>query len=303
MDSRSSEILHEFPPFFKVYKDGRIEKLWSLHFAPPSDDPETGVRSKDVVILPECGVSARIFIPKINGPDQKFPILLHIHGGGFCAGSPFEIICQNFLNSLTAEANIIVVSVDYRLAPEHHLPIAYDDSWDALQWIASHSTRSGPDPWLNEHGNFGRVFVAGESAGANIAHNVVIRAGVNPPPGLDIIGLILLSPFFGGAETDNMYKFLCPSSSGSGDDPKLNPAVDPNLPGLGCRKVFVCVAEKDGLRGRGWEYHETVKKSGWGGCIEIEEAEGEDHCFHMFNPSSSKLGPLLKKLSSFINHD
>ena len=126
-----------------------------------------GVQTKDVVVLPELGVSARLFIPKINGPDQKFPLVVHYHGGGFCLGSPFMKPFHNFLVSLASEANVVVISVDYRRAPEHALPVAHEDSWAAMQWISAHSNGQGPEPWLNQYANFRRIFMAGESAGVD----------------------------------------------------------------------------------------------------------------------------------------
>lgn len=50
---------------------------------------------------------------------------------------------NNTLNKLVAEANVVAVSVDYRLVPEHPLPAAYEDSWTALQWVASHASEDG----------------------------------------------------------------------------------------------------------------------------------------------------------------
>ncbi|RLN12591.1 putative carboxylesterase 7 [Panicum miliaceum] len=69
-----------------------------------------------------------------------------------------------------AAAGAVAVSVNYRLAPEHPLPAAYDDAWAALQWTVS-SCLSGPEPWLADHGDAKRIFLAGDSAGGNIAHN------------------------------------------------------------------------------------------------------------------------------------
>jgi len=295
----TNDIIHDFPPFFKAYNDGRIERYMSHDHVPAGLDPHTRIQSKDVVISPETGLSARIFIPKINGSDhQKLPLLVHYHGGGFCVGSPFDTVSHKFLTSLISQANIIVVSVDYRLAPEHPLPIAYDDSWAALQWIASHSNKQGPEPWLTQNVDFGRVFLAGESAGANIAHHVAVRAGL---AGLKIVGVLMVHPFFGGKERDEMYKFLCPTSTGCDDDPKLNPEVDPNLSSMGCDKVLVCVAEKDWLKDRGVAYYGTLGKSGWGGTVEILETKGEDHCFHLFNTEGENAAALMKKLVDFIN--
>ncbi|KAK9942171.1 hypothetical protein M0R45_007852 [Rubus argutus] len=129
MDSNNNEIIHEFPPFFKVYKDGTIERYMTGHdHVPAGLDPTNRSPNKDVVVSPETGVKARIFIPKINGGGQKLPLLVHYHGGGFCLGSAFGEKFGNFLSSLVLKAKVIAVSVEYRLAPEHPLPIAYHDS-------------------------------------------------------------------------------------------------------------------------------------------------------------------------------
>ncbi|KAK9988329.1 hypothetical protein SO802_028568 [Lithocarpus litseifolius] len=195
MDSSNNETTHEFPPYFKVYKDGRIERYPDRFgnggqdlVVPTGLDSKTGVQIKDVVVSPESSVSARLFIPKINGPDQKFPLVVHYHGGGFCTGSPFMKIFHNFLVSLASEANVFVISVDYRQAPDHALPVAHEDSWAAMQWISAHSNGQGPEPWLNQYADFGRVFLAGESAGANIAHYVAVQAGATGLAGHNVIG-------------------------------------------------------------------------------------------------------------------
>ena len=57
-----------------------------------------------------------------------------------------------------AEANVVVVSVEYRRAPKHPIPIAYDDSWAALKWVTSHTDGKGPDEWLKNHADLESVF-------------------------------------------------------------------------------------------------------------------------------------------------
>ncbi|KAF8405069.1 hypothetical protein HHK36_009966 [Tetracentron sinense] len=301
-----SEVAHDFSPFFQVYKDGRVERFFGTEFVPPSLDPRTGVSSKDVIIAPETGVSARIYIPKIiNNPIGKLPLLVYFHGGAFCLGSAFSPTYHSYLNSLVAEANVVAVSVEYRLAPEHLLPIAYHDSWASFEWVASHSKGEGSEAWLKDHADFSRVFFAGDSAGANIAHNMAMRAGAAELDGLKLLGVVLVHPYFlgeGEERVDKLWHFLCPSTTGC-DDPRINPAAGPSLSGLGCTRVLVCVAEKDRLRERGVFYYETLGKSGWEGEMEIMETDGEDHVFHLFNPTCQKAVEMTKKMASFMNRD
>ncbi|KAK3420724.1 hypothetical protein EUGRSUZ_J02635, partial [Eucalyptus grandis] len=189
-----------------------------------------------------------------------------------------------------------------RLAPEYPLPIVYEDSFEALKWIAGHSDGSGPEPRLNRYADLGRVFIQGESAGANISQYVAVRAGAAGLTGVRIKGVLIVHPFFGGTEMDEMYKFMCPTSSRLDDDPRLNPAVDPDLPKMACEKVLVCVAEKDSLRNTGVKYYETLCGSEWEGKVELEEAKDEGHCFHAFS-KNERAEQLIKKMVDFITKD
>jgi acetyl esterase/lipase len=78
---------------------------------------------------------------------------------------------HSYLNDLVARSGAIGMSVYYRLAPEHKLPAAYDDAWAALRWAVT----LGEDPWLLEHADLSRVFLAGCNADANIAHDTAVR--------------------------------------------------------------------------------------------------------------------------------
>jgi len=305
MDSSTNEIAFDYLPYFRVYKDGRVERLGRFAVpdpAPTGIDPKTQVQTKDVVVSSESGVSARLFLPKISDPDHKFPLVVYYHGGAFCQGSPFDKAYHNFLLLLAAEANAFVISVDYRLVPEHPLPTAHQDSWAALQWIATHSNGQGPDPWLNEYADFGRVFLGGESAGGNISHYLAVQAGTTELVGPNIVGLLILHPFFGGKEVDKLYTYLCPTSTWF-SDPILYPELDPNFPRMAGAKVLVCVAEHDWLRERGVAYSEALRKSGWGGAVSVYESEGEDHAFFVLTPTSHMVGPLIKVMADFINQD
>ena len=108
------------------------------------------------------------------------------------------------MNKVAAEAKVICVSVEYRRAPEHRLPVAYDDCIGVLEWL-DHQAMAPPegvsvDPWLASHAAFSKVFLTGDSAGANIVHQVGIRASGRIWDGLCLQGAILVHPFFGGEE-------------------------------------------------------------------------------------------------------
>lgn len=257
MDHQSDEIAHDFSPFLVVYKDGRFDRLVGTDFVPPSPapSPKAGpVSSKDVQILPELGLSARLYLPKLTESDSdpspnknKLPILVYYHGGGFCVATPFCTPYHSFLTSLVSEARVVAVSVHYRRAPENPLPTAYEDSWAALKWVASHASTGGPDPWLAHYGDFSRIVLAGDSAGANITHNLLMRPQVGHL-GVKIYGGILIHPYFCGPDPigneisdpvmkavgDGMWRYACPSTSGL-DDPRINPTGvgAPSLSGLG----------------------------------------------------------------------
>lgn len=276
------EIVAEIPTYIRVFSDGTVERPRETPFVPPSiDDPQTGVSSKDIVISQNPLVSARIYLPKLTTINQV-PILVFFHGGGFFFESAFSQLYHHHFNTFVSQTNCIVVSVEYRLAPEHPLPACYLDCWEALKWVASHSSENSPinaEQWLISHGNFQRVFIGGDSAGGNIVHNIAMRAGTEPLPcGVKLLGAIFAHPYFcssypigsepvTGHEQSLPYvvwDFVYPSVPGGIDNPMVNPVAPgaPSLAELGCSKIIVCVASEDKLRDRGVWYYEAVKKSG-----------------------------------------
>ena len=83
-------------------------------------------------------LAARLYAPS----DAALPVLLYFHGGGFTIGSiaSHDVLCRE----LSRLSGCAVVSLDYRLAPEHRFPTAVHDAWDATQWLAAHGRRTGP---------------------------------------------------------------------------------------------------------------------------------------------------------------
>ncbi|GER56658.1 alpha/beta-Hydrolases superfamily protein [Striga asiatica] len=142
MDSTPIVLAHDFPPFFRIHSTGRVERYHRHDFVPPSHEPLTGVASKDVPISPENGATARIYLPTAD-PDRKLPLLVYIHGGGFCIESAFSSMYHRYVNAFASRSRSVVVSVEYRLALEHPIPACYEDAHAVVEWIGSHS---GPEP-------------------------------------------------------------------------------------------------------------------------------------------------------------
>ncbi|XP_071726186.1 probable carboxylesterase 12 [Rutidosis leptorrhynchoides] len=316
--STSPDFPVHFHGWLRIDKDGRCERFTGNQIEPPGTDLSTGVQSKDVVISLKSNVFVRVYIPKNTvHTNYKLPTLIYYHGGGFLVESAASIVYHRMLSLITAECHVVAVSVNYRLAPEHLIPIPYEDSWEAIRWVATHGNGNGPESWLNDHADLQNVFFAGDSAGANIAHNMGIRVGMDPVNDIKLKGVILIHPFLGGNDPigregqdekhrqhkefmDAMWKLANPSGVVS-DDPLFNPGLDPRISSFGCCKILVCVGEKDKLRSRGLNYKKVMERSGWKGKIEVMESEREGHVFFLSNASSATACILRTRICTFIN--
>jgi len=133
--------------------------------------PDPVARVEDCTIPGPAGaIPVRIYTPEGDGP---FPVLVFFHGGGWviCTLDTHDGLCRALANG----AGCVVVSVDYRLAPEHRFPAATEDCFAATQWVAAHAGDLRADP--------ARVAVGGDSAGGNLTAVVtqVARAHGGPP--------------------------------------------------------------------------------------------------------------------------
>lgn len=181
-----------------VHSDGSIVRLPKPSFSVPVHD-DGSVVWKDVVFDPVHDLSLRLY--KLALPvSTKLPIFYYIHGGGFCIGSRTWPNCQNYCFKLASELQAVIISPDYRLAPENRLPAAIEDGYMAVKWLQAQAVANEPDTWLTEVADFGKVFISGDSAGGNIAHNLAVRlkAGSLELAPVRVKGYILLAPFFGG---------------------------------------------------------------------------------------------------------
>lgn len=112
---------------------------------------------------PAGPVPISIYTPAGAGP---FPVALYIHGGGWVVAD--RKVYDSSARALTNAAGAIIVSTDYRLAPENKFPAAHDDTFAAYQWVRANAAQFNGDP--------ARIAVVGESAGGNLAASIVIRA-------------------------------------------------------------------------------------------------------------------------------
>lgn len=299
-------LIAEAPGFIKVFSNGTVQR-----FTPETADPSshhsdnTTYKSKDVTIDPSKPITARIFLPH-SPPPQQSPVLIYFHGGGFCIGSTTWLGYHTFLGHLSATAKIIVLSVDYRLAPENKLPIAYDDCYCALEWLTSNSN---PEPWL-QNADLSRVFLCGDSAGGNIAHHVAVKAIKKDV--VRVKGVLPIHPYFGSEARTEL--------EGSADEVAMNDVFwklslpegcDRDFYGCNVEKggsecewgrfpaVVVFVAGLDLLKERGVMYAELLKKKGVKN-VRLVEAEGEAHVFHAWNPHSEASYLLQKQIACFI---
>ncbi|KAL5641676.1 hypothetical protein ACGC1H_001973 [Rhizoctonia solani] len=139
---------------------------------------------QDLTIPGTPPVNIRAFTPPGERPVDGWPVLIFFHGGGWMLG---DIDAENSFCARTClTAKCMVVSVDYRLAPEHVFPAAVDDSWTAVEWIYEHGAAElGIDP--------SKIAVGGSSAGGNLSAVMTQRAVQRSPP-IPIMYQVLIVP-------------------------------------------------------------------------------------------------------------
>jgi acetyl esterase len=128
--------------------------------------PEIGAVKNVTAEGPHGPIPLRVYRPAGVADATPLPAYVYFHGGGWVIGdlNTHDVICRQ----LTAASGTSVVSVDYRMAPEHKFPAAADDSWAATKWVVAHAAELGLDA--------SRLAVGGDSAGGNLAAVVALMA-------------------------------------------------------------------------------------------------------------------------------
>ncbi|KAI5563933.1 hypothetical protein BDE02_14G025400 [Populus trichocarpa] len=99
MESSKQEVVFELPVRLRVHKDCHVERPRPEDFIPPSTDPITGVSSKNIVVVAESKITARLFLPKITDPNEKLAVLVYFHRGAFVesSGAPYPSCILRFM--------------------------------------------------------------------------------------------------------------------------------------------------------------------------------------------------------------
>ena len=231
---------------------------------------------------PGCDIPIRIYTPRELKSGEKLPVLLWFHGGGFVIGSidTHDSACRMLAN----KADCLVVSVDYRLAPEHKFPAGVEDCQAAMKWMALHAVEFGGDASC--------MAVGGDSAGGNLAAVMAILARDAAHPKL-VFQLLIYPCIAPEPETGSHYKFkegyiLTRKSitwfykqylrSGKDvNDFRFAPLMHDDLSAL--PPALIIVAGYDPLRDEGIDYAKKLIEAG--NRVRLSNYEGMVHGFYL----------------------
>ncbi|MDB5652551.1 MAG: putative lipase/esterase [Tardiphaga sp.] len=250
---------------------------------------------------PAGAIPVRIYTPpRLRHQDGMSPGLVFFHGGGWviCDLDSLDVVCR----TLAAEAEMVVISVDYRLAPEHKFPAAIDDALAATRWIADNAVQLNLDAT--------RLCVGGDSAGGNLAAIVAIDARANGPK---LAGQLLIypatdfrmdHPSHREPETDcllthNVMRWFADhylSGPGDIDNWRASPARIDNLRGL--PPAYVLTAGADPLRDEGNEYAQRLADAGV--TVATKTFPGQFHGFVTMGKILPKANEALQGISIWL---
>jgi acetyl esterase len=244
--------------------------------------PEAPVPTGDRRIPGPAGeIPVRIYRPESAAP---LPVVVYFHGGGWVIG---DIASHDTIfHRLAGEVPVVVVNVEYRLAPEHRFPAAIEDSDAAVRWVSEHAPEFGGDP--------ARLAVAGDSAGGTLATVAArhARDAGGPPiafqlllyPATDLTCSLPSHVENGNGyllDTDTMWWFIDHYLVDTDRrDPDASPLFAPDLAGL--PPALVVTAGFDPLRDEGEAYAERMEHAGV--PVTISRNEGMFHGFYGLDP-------------------
>ncbi|MBR0692963.1 alpha/beta hydrolase [Bradyrhizobium lablabi] len=265
-------------------------------------EPPALQSSKPLAIpAPHGSIPARVYTPKaLRKTAGVAPCLVFFHGGGWVIGDldTHEVVCQK----LAHEGELIVISVDYRLAPEHRYPAAVDDAVTATRWIAANASELGIDA--------SRLIVGGDSAGGNLAAVVALIARDGGGPKL--AGQLLIYPATDFSRkhpshrepetsillTHSVIGWFCDHYLGGADstDWRASPARAANFAGL--PPAYVLTAGADPLRDEGDEYAKFLNDAGV--SVTYRHFAGQFHGFFTMGKLLSQANVAVTEISGWL---
>jgi len=268
------------PPYREqTLEEARAGYQVMVNLMDPEEEPIH--RSQDRSIPGPAGeIPVRVYWPREAGSGETLGVFIYLHGGGFVIGSldSYDSLCRVLANM----AECMVVSVDYRLGPEHKFPAAVDDGLEAYQWVSDHAHELD--------GDNRRMAIAGDSAGGNVT--AVTAIGIRDEGDIPPLLQVLIYPVAGGApETPSHYEFAegllltranilwfydqYLDQPEDAADPRFAPLLAEDLSGLA--PALVIVAGYDPLRDEGIAYAERLHAAGV--KVELANYEGMVHGF------------------------
>lgn len=234
------------------------------------DIPRTEVAKQveRVIPGPDGDVPIRLYWPAKPQDGASLPILVFIHGGGFVFGSldSHENVCRFYC----ARAGVIVLSVDYRLCPEHKFPAGVDDCYAALCWVAEHAKEIGGDRERlavigdSAGGNFSAVVcqMARDRGGPSIAYQVLVYPSVDFSVEADYESRRQFGngDYFLGQRDIDWIREIYLENEADAVDPKVSPILAEDMSGL--PEALVITAGFDPLAGEGRAYAERLQSAG-----------------------------------------
>lgn len=251
------------------------------------------------VSLPGRTLPARLYRPEAAGPAH-LPTLLYFHGGGWVLGDldTHDSICRR----LSHGSGCAVLSLGYRLAPEHPFPAAVEDAVDAVGWLAAHGHALGLDP--------GRIAVGGDSAGGNLAAAAALalrgREGPTPRfqlliyPALDFTMSLPSHAAFGrGYLLDTGFQRWCHDRYLGGADRtdwRVSPLLADDV--AGAPPAFVLTASHDPLRDEGEAYAARLVEAGV--PVTLHRVPGQVHAFMAMDRVMRVVAPTARLLAQHL---
>ena len=258
------KVLEAVP--FELTTDGGVEASRQRFRDLPRRQVHPDVRAQNRTIDGPAGpIPIRVYWPSGDG-GAALPVVVFYHGGGWSVGDldTYDGAARHH----AVGAGAVVVSVDYRLAPEHPYPAAAEDAWSATQWVASHAGELGADA--------DRIGVAGDSAGGNLAAVVaqLARDAEGPPIRFQLLWYPATTwdtslpsfsenanaPLLGDSALKGFSRWYVGDLDLSDMPATLAPARAENLAGL--PPAYIAVAGHDPLRDDGARYAELLAAAG-----------------------------------------